>query len=148
MAHYRFSKLIPKRWKVYIFNIARKILEESADHEEDEEDDDDIVDDFEDDEDDTLENIANEAAAFAPSCEEADDYDDDCDDWDIDEFMQEDIYFMTPLDEVDAYVRFSETMGHLTASGLGPELECRLSAEQRTLLSSCLDHAKSFKHSR
>ena len=145
----RFSKLIPKHWNVYVFNIARKILEENADNDEDEEDDDDIVDDFEDDENETLENIANEAAAFAPSCEEADDYDDeDCEDWDIDEFMQEDIYFMTPLDEIDAYVRFSETMNYLTASGIGPEFECRLSGEQRILLSSCLDNTKSLKHSR
>lgn len=96
--------------------------------------------DYVDDADDTIESLADEAATFAPKTTYNAPSDDDSDDeaWDVEEFLQEDLGFMTPLETVDAYDRLRLCMQYLISTGQSTILEGKLSDQQRNLLQSCL----------
>ena len=90
------------------------------------------------DEDETIDSLTHAASAYAPKSDDEEDESDDDDLWDVEEFLQEDISFMTVLDRVDAYETLQKTMALLVSSGKAAELEGRLSQDQKTLLHLCL----------
>jgi hypothetical protein len=120
---------------------------ETGEYEDDDDDDDfdehafDDDEDFYDDEEENVESLAQKASIYAPNADTLDDDEDDDEAWDVEEFLQEDIAFMTPLDPLDAYLRFQQTMQYLSSTGQGTILEQRLLADQRTLVQSLLEKA-------
>ncbi|KAJ3320443.1 hypothetical protein HDV06_005266 [Boothiomyces sp. JEL0866] len=117
---------------------ARESMEGEPEEYEDYDNNDDFEDaeEFDDQEQETLETLANDAAQA-----HTEDYSDD-EEWDVEEFMQEDIYFITPLDPIDAYIRFTQTMNHLQQTGQGSILDGRLSTAQRATLNTIVATAQ------
>jgi hypothetical protein len=132
--------------KIFITYPAALELRESQESDDEEQEYERYREHIEEDEDDfvseehgaTLESLAADAAEFRPE------YDDDSDDevWGVDDFLEEDVCFMTVLDPIDAYVRFMATMDHLTAAGHGPALQSRLNSDQLQVLQFCIRKAQ------
>ncbi|KAI8912786.1 armadillo-type protein [Gorgonomyces haynaldii] len=106
----------------------------------DEEPEDDGLDnDFEDDEElpeteeGYMEQLAHEAAEARP-----DNDDDDDDDWSVEEFLEEDVYFTTPMDEVNVNQLMISLMNILQQRGLGQQVEARLTAERKQVFAQFL----------
>ncbi|KAL2914370.1 Nonsense-mediated mRNA decay protein 5 [Polyrhizophydium stewartii] len=141
----------------------RKREQRIADGEEEEEEDEFVEDDgegagvdpdFSDDEDGaTLETLARDAARAKGTADTADDNDgfededddDDDDEWSVNGMMEEDIYFTTYLDEVDAYVQFETLMGAFAQDGRTAVLDGKLSPEQRTRIGLLVKMAQENK---
>lgn len=87
--------------------------------------------------------LASEAAVHAPSTEgDNDELESDDEEWNIGEFMEEDIYFMTPLDDVNPYTVFVILMNTLTERGLGPIIESSMTPEKRVIVSGAFEAAQ------
>jgi hypothetical protein len=113
---------------------------EGEDDEEDVYDENGFIQDDDEFVDEELDQLAQEAAEALPDQELEDDDDDDK--WEVQEFLEEDICFLTPLDPLNAYICFANTFGVLLQRGEGPLLQARLNPEQTLLLTQCIDKAK------
>lgn len=102
-------------------------------------DDEDVLDD----EDRYLEMLAQNAAESNPdrgaaTFGDAADDDDEDDDWEIEE-LEEDIFFTTPLDSIDAYFAFEGTMQRLASRpDTSALLQHSINAEQQAFIESVL----------
>ncbi len=76
-----------------------------------------------------------------------DDFDDDDDNWSLDLMMQEDIYFKTVLDSIDAYNRFEEFMTLLPNSQpqVYAHLSQTLTAEKKTAIEALIMKSQSIR---
>ena len=76
---------------------------------------------------------------------EQQDHDDDSDDgsdWSLDLMMEEDIYFVTPLDKLDAYTVFGGVISQLMVSPLTSQpLQTHLTPEKKNFIESLIQKA-------
>ena len=86
-------------------------------------------------EDEQLEYLAQQAAEHCPDDED----DDDDDNWSVVEFLDEDVYFTTILDELPAQTVVARLMSSLSERGYASVLEAQLIPEKQKLLSNFIN---------
>lgn len=85
-----------------------------------------------------LEQLSSTAASYQLDDESEDD-------WSVCDFMEEDVYLLTPLDSIDVYKTFLSLVQNLETRGLGSMIAGNLSQEKQAVVTMAIKSAQQSK---